>query len=95
MSSSPSTPQHVLTQIAEAEVALLKTPLLAFAQALASPGANLLTVQNAAANVLLQVPQLSAPAQTAALNIVGNGLTAWISAIGNTPATAASTSSAS
>ena len=91
MSSSPSTPQPVLTQIADAEVALLKTPLLAFAQALASPGANLLTVQNAAANVLLQVPQLSSPAQTAALNIVGNGLIAWISAIGTT----ASTSSAS
>ena len=92
MSSSPSTPQPVLTQIADAEVALLKTPLLAFAQALASPGANLLTVQNAATNVLLQVPQLSAPAQTAALNIVGNGLIAWISTIGNTPAATSSAS---
>ena len=92
MSSSTSSPQQVLTQIADAEVALLKTPLLAFAQALASPGANLLTIQNAATNVLLQVPQLSAPAQTAALNIVGNGLIAWISAIGNTPATTASAS---
>ncbi len=95
MSSSTSTPQQVLTQIADAEVALLKLPLLAFAQALTSPGANLLTVQNAAANLLLQVPQLSAPAQTAALNIAGNGLIAWISTIGNTPATATSSSSAS
>jgi len=95
MSSSTSSPQQVLTQIADAEVALLKTPLLAFAQALASPGANLLTIQNAATNVLLQVPQLSGPAQTAALNIVGNGLIAWISTIGNSSAAAASGASAS
>lgn len=78
-------PTDILTQITDAEVALLKGPLLAFAQALQAPGANILTATDAAKNVLLQVPQLSAPAQSAVLNIVGAGLAAKISSIGNPP----------
>lgn len=82
--SSVTTPT-IFGQLTAAELALLKTPLLAFAAALQSPGANFLTVQNAIANFMLQIPQLTGPAQGAALNIVGTMLTAWINSL-NAPA---------
>jgi len=76
----------ILTEIADAEKALLKAPLLAFGQALQTPNANILTVQNAAANLLLAVPQLSAPAQSAIFNIVGASLVTWAGSISAPPA---------
>lgn len=69
------------SQVKAAELALLKAPLLVFADALKTPGANVLTIQNAAANFALQIPQLTGPAQGAAINLLGTGLSTWINSL--------------
>lgn len=76
-----STIEAFFKKIEDAEAALLKQPLIAFATALETPGANILTVQEAASNVLLTLPQLSGPAQAAALNIVGQGIVSYVNSL--------------
>ena len=80
-SSSSGSATNLLNEITNAELGLIKTPLLAFAAALQQPGANILTVQNAGASFLLSTAALSPAAQGAALNIVGAGLTAKINSL--------------
>lgn len=75
----------VLTQITDAELTLLKGPLLDFSKALQAPNANVLSLENELANIALQLPQLSGPAQTIALNIVGVTLEAWINSLNGIP----------
>ena len=75
------TPEALLTQITDGEAALLKPVLLAFAQTMQQPNANLLGVLDSGKNVLLQAQQLSLPAQGVILKIVGAYLTAWINSI--------------
>lgn len=83
------TTPNIFTQITDAEFALIKAPLLNFAVALQSPGANLEGAENAGASLILQTLTLGNPAQVAAFNVVGALLAAKINGLpaGTTPTT--------
>ena len=82
VATAASDVKSVAKEIIDAEITLLKGPLLNAAQALQAPGIDTLGAQNALVNIALQVPQLSGPAQTAAFNIIGEALQKWISNMG-------------
>jgi hypothetical protein len=79
-----------LTTLADAELALLKQPLLTFGTALQAPNENFLSALSAGQNLLLQLPQLSMPAQSTLLSFVGAALVAKLNTIGTPVSTATS-----
>lgn len=68
--------------LADAEIAILKGPLVTFLTSLQSPNVNFLTVVNDFTNLQLQLPVLSLPLQTTLINFTSAALLAKLNSIG-------------